>query len=104
MKTVKRLYKWILISVAVQVLLLSYVNFAYLPNRGNIKATAYVANTAEIKDRSMKIPEAAENVTVSYNGMYAAYKLDNNIVLVNLDKRKEVRTLTQSNGSFTFFR
>ncbi|NTV91273.1 MAG: hypothetical protein HGA22_13090, partial [Clostridiales bacterium] len=54
--------------------------------------------------RSMKIPEAAENVTVSYNGMYAAYKLDNNIVLVNLDKRKEVRTLTQTNGSFTFFR
>ncbi len=104
MKIIKRLYKWILISVILQVLLLSYVNFIYLPNRGNVKATMYEAEAVSIKSRSMKIPQDAENITVSYNGLYAAYETGGDIIIANLDKRKEVKTLSKSAGDFSFFR
>jgi len=104
MKTIKRIYKWILFSVVMQVIVLSYINFIYLPNRGAITATTYTGEEVEIKNRSVRLPTGAENITVTNNGLYAAYSKDGDIIITNLDKRKEIKKLTPGAGSYSFFR
>ena len=104
MKKLKMIYCWILISVILQVAVLSYVNFIYLPGRGAIKATMYEAEAADVKGRSLKLPEGAGEVAVSFDGLYAAYRIDQNLVIADMDTRKTVKTLEPSGGEFNCFR
>lgn len=104
MKKLKMIYCWILISVIIQVAVLSYINFIYLPGRGTIKATMYEAETAAVKGRSLKLPEGAGEVAVSFDGLYAAYRIKQNLVISDLDTRKTVKTLEPAGGEFTCFR
>ncbi len=104
MKKLKMIYCWILISVIFQVAVLSYINFIYLPGRGAIKATMYEAETAAVKGRSLKLPDGAGEVVVSFDGLYAAYRMDNQLVISDLDTQKTLKTLEPDGGEFTCFR
>jgi hypothetical protein len=104
LKTLKRIYLWILISVMVQVAVLSYVNFIYLPGRGAVRTTAYEEDAAAVKNRSFKLPAEASGTTVSFDGLNAAYRKGDSLVIVDLDTRKTVRELDPKGGQFTFFR
>lgn len=104
MKKLKMVYLWILISVIVQVVVLSYVNFIYLPGRGTVKATMYEGEAAALKDRSFKLPKDANAVTVSFDGLYAAFKNGDKLVISDLDTGRTVKTLDPAGRSFTFFR
>lgn len=104
MKKLKMIYGWILISMLLQAAVLSYINFIYLPGRGTIKATMYEAETAAVKNRSFKLPGEASDVTVSFDGLYVAYRQGNALVIADIDSRKTVKTLNPSGGAFTYFR
>ena len=104
MKKLKMIYCWILISVLLQAAMLSYVNFIYLPGRGAVKATMYEAETAAVKNRSFKLPEEVRDVMVSFDGLYVAFRQENDLVIVDLASRKTVKTLKPSGGVFTYFR
>lgn len=104
MKKMARIYKWIIVSVLLQAFVLSYLNFVYLPNRGNIKSTMYEFGDDNIKDRSVGLPSGARDIKVSYNGLFAAYIDGGNLKIVDIEKRKNIKTLEPSDGEFTFFR
>lgn len=104
MKKLKMVYCWILISVIFQVAVLSYINFIYLPGRGAIKTTMYEAEAAAVKGRSLKLPDGVGKVAVSYDGLYAAYRIDKNLVISDLDTRKTIKALEPAGGEFTCFR
>jgi hypothetical protein len=104
MKKLKMIYCWILISVMFQVVVLSYINFIYLPGRGTIKATMYEADTAAVKSHSLKLPDGAAGVTVSFDGFYAAYRIGKNLVIADMDTRKTIKTLDPAGGEFTCFK
>ncbi len=97
-------YCWILISVLLQAAVLSYVNFVYLPGRGSVRATMYEEEVPKVKDRSLKLPEDAKDVTVSFDGLYVAYRQDDSLVIANIDSRKTVKSLKPSGGRFAYFR
>lgn len=104
MKKLKMIYKWILISVILQTIVLAYINFIYLPNRGQFRATMYETEVLPVKDRSYKLPKGAEDVTVSFDGLFAAYRLDGRLEIADLDRRKTIKRLEPAGGDFTYFR
>lgn len=106
MRKLARIYRWIIISVLLQALVLSYVNFVYLPNRGAIKATMYQYAEDTLENRSVRLPSDAENIKVSYNGLFAAYNVGSggNITIMDIQKSRVIKTLKPSEGEFTYFR
>mgnify|MGYP001017849639 CR=1 FL=1 len=104
MKKVKMVYGWILFSVIVQFIVLSYLNFIYLPGRGAVKATLYEEDAVQIKNRSMKLPKDVKDVTVSFDGLYTAWISGNKLVISDVVSGKTIKELSPPGGSFTFFR
>lgn len=104
MKKLKRIYGWILISVLLQSTILAYFNFIYLPGRGAFRATMYEAEMAAVKNRSYKLPEGAKNITVSFDGLLAAYTLGNKLEIADLDRKKVIKKLEPDGGKFSYFR
>lgn len=104
MKKALRIYRWIVISVLLQVSVLSYLNFIYLPNRGNVKTTMYDMSEDKIKSKSLRLPSGAEDIKVSFNGLFAAYMNDGSLTIKDIRSGKDVRTLGSSGGGFGFFR
>lgn len=98
------IYRWVLISVIMQAAVLSYINFIYLPGRGAVKATMYQGEMEAIKNRSIKLPDGASEVKVSFDGLYAAYRLENEVLVADIDRKKTIKKLTPSGGVFTYFR
>lgn len=104
MKKLKKLYKWILISVILQTAVLAYVNFVYIPGRGAFKATMFEMNAMAVKNRSYKLPEGASEIKVSFDGLYAAYRLGDNLEIADMDSKKTIKKLKPSGGSFSYYR
>jgi len=104
MKKIKMVYGWILLSILLQCTVLSYINFIYLPGRGSIKATMYVIETVEVKDRKFKLPDEASGITVSYDGLFVAYRQGDKLVIADMDKKKTLKTLEPLDGKFSYFR
>ncbi|MGE5614103.1 MAG: hypothetical protein ACM3XR_06815, partial [Bacillota bacterium] len=104
MKKLKMIIKWVLLSLLLQTAVLAYINFIYLPNRGKYTATAFEEGPASVKNRSYVLPEGAAGVSVSFDGLYAAYKKGDNVVIVDIDKKKSIRELDPAGGSITYYR
>lgn len=104
MKKLKMIYCWILISVMLQAAVLSYVNFVYLPGRGTVKATMYQTEVPKVKNRSIKLPEDASDITVSFDGLYVVYRQADSLVITDIDSKKNIKTLKPSGGTFSYFR
>ena len=104
MKKLRMLYRWILISVILQTALLAYANFVYIPGRGSFKATLFEMDPMAVKNRSYKLPEGADEVKVSFDGLYAAYQLGDNLEIVDMDSKKTIKKLKPPGGSFSYYR
>lgn len=104
MKKLKMIYCWILISVLLQAAVLSYINFIYLPGRGAVKATMYEVEAAAVKNRNINLPDGTMDVTISFDGLFVAYMQGNELVIADIDKKKIIKKLNPSGGSFTYFR
>lgn len=98
------IYNWILISVLLQTAVLAYVNYVYLPGRGAFRATAYNDEAPGVKNRSFKLPEGASGISVSFDGLYAAYRLGDSLEIADIDRKKTVKRLSPAGGEFTYFR
>lgn len=104
MKKLAMIYRWIILSVLLQAVFLSYLNFVYLPNRGTIKATMYEFGDDSLKSRDVRVPSGARNITVSYNGLFAAYLKDGRLTIADIQKGESIKTLEPADGEFTYFR
>lgn len=104
MKKGGRIIRWISISVIFQVALLAYINFIYLPNRGNITASAFNFAEDSIKDKSVRLPEGASNISVSFNGLFAAYKMGNKLEIFDIEAKKVLKALEVKGGEISYLR
>ncbi len=105
MKRAGRIYRWIIISVLCQVILLVFLNNVYLARRG--EATATLVETKEEKPKNnlkVEIPQNASKVRVSYDNSFAAYMLDGKLEIMHLSDKKVVKTIQYAQDEITLYR
>lgn len=102
MKAIARIYKWIIISVALQLITLSYFNFIYLPGRSNIKATFFEDGSKN--DISVVLPDNASDIKVSFDGTFAGYIDGGNLEIIELTTGKKIKTFAPETGELSYYR
>lgn len=104
MKKIMRIYKWITLAVLFQVLVFSYMEFIYLPNRGAAITTAFEFTEGVIKSKVIKIPADAEGIIVSHSGSYAAFKQGSKLIVTDMGSGRVLKSIDAAGGYFSFFR
>lgn len=104
MKGLKRVCRWILFSVLLQTAVLAYLNYVYIPGRGNFTVTAYDVQENPVKNRSYELPDGASGIKVSHDGLYAAFMVDGRLEIADVDRKKIIKKADPSGGSFSYYR
>lgn len=104
MKKIKMIYKWIIISITLQTIVLVYLNYFYLPRRGKVTATIIEQTNMVSSDWRIQIPDSAGSPCVSYDGRYAAYFYDGKIVVIDAVNENETASISAEEGELTYFR
>lgn len=105
MKTIMRVYRWIIISVFFQVLVLLFFNNVYLTGRGNVIATLLDGEQGlkPVKDVTYKLPKNAASVKVSFDNSYISYIMDNKLEIVDLKSKKNIKTVNAEKDILTYY-
>lgn len=107
-KTAVIVYRWIIISVLAQLLILLLINNVYLSDKGDLKSRLKLEVIAQMgeKETSIKvtIPENAANIKTSFDNAYVAYMLKEKLEIVNTQNGKVVKTISHSKDNITFYR
>lgn len=104
MKTIARIYKWIIISVFLQVVILAYLNFIYLGDGGAVKATMYQPEDEAPVSREVKIPAEASGIKASFNGLYAAYTMNGKLEIFDIKNRRSKKTIDTGKDILSYYR
>lgn len=106
MKILKRVYKWIILSIVLQISVLAYFNYDYLLKEHDIKATSYeVSDEAQEYDKkSMKIEDGSSLHKVSYDGNHAAWLLSGKVYVYDLKNKKSQDIIEDSNGDINYYK
>lgn len=97
MKTFKRIFLWIMISLAVQFAGLYYANSLFLASNTSIETKKVVKNDEKKPDAEIKVPENAKHVGVSFDGRYLAY-YDGDVLKVVNTKTGEEKNVEFDDG------
>lgn len=97
MKIFKRIFLWIMISLAVQFAGLYYANSFFLASNTSIETKKIVKNNAKKPDAEIKVPENAKHVGVSFDARYLAY-YDGDVLKVVNTKTAEVKNVEFDDG------
>lgn len=108
-KAAIRIYKWIILSVMFQVLVLVFFNNIYLAGRGEATATL-----SEDKDQdkqnykkqaiTVSIPDSAINPRVSFDNTYVSYVLDGKLEIYDIKNKKIVKSISHKKDIITYYR
>ncbi len=85
MKKFKRVAAWILVSLVLQSAVLLYLDKFYFVTESNFKTKKIETPTAKPQksDVQIKIPDSAKQVSISYDGKFAAYYEGDVLEVVN---------------------
>ncbi|PRR77719.1 hypothetical protein CLLI_22830 [Clostridium liquoris] len=98
MKNVKRIITWIVLSLLVQFAVFFYIDKYYLATNTTVKLKKIENKNLDKKpDAEVKIPESAENISVSFDGKYVAYYDGDKLQVVNT-KTGEIRDISFNEG------
>lgn len=103
MKNIAKWYKWILLAVIFQFCVLLYINNIFL----NADATVSVTNAGVKKETTtgnFKVPEAAQNISMSYNAKFGAYLLDGVLHIKNVDNGNDKKVAGLGKDKITYFK
>lgn len=103
MKNIAKWYKWILLALIFQFCVLLYINNIFL----NADATVSVTNAGVKKETTtgnFKVPEAAQNISMSYNAKFGAYLLDGVLYVKNVDNGNDKKVAGLGKDKITYFR
>ncbi|MGY0374553.1 hypothetical protein [Clostridium sp. JNZ J1-5] len=108
MKALKRIIIWILISLIMQVAVLYYVD-NYLFGSQGVSGTIVSTKVDKEKEKKKKkadvsIPEAAEHVSVSYDGGYLSYYKDDELRIIDIYTGKEKKVDFEDNQKVSFYK
>ncbi|HOV27931.1 MAG TPA: hypothetical protein PK566_16430 [Pseudobacteroides sp.] len=106
MKLIKRVYKWIVFSIIMQILVLAYFNYDFLLEDHEIKATSYEISdgTIDKKRKSIEIQQGATQLRVSHDGYHAAWLLKGKIHVYDLTNKKLKDTIEDESGDINYYR
>ncbi|MCX7745598.1 MAG: hypothetical protein N2645_01730 [Clostridia bacterium] len=104
MNAVKRVYKWIILSVVLQLIALGYMNHYFSFKEAEVVATSYEVDTKLENDTSIKIPENVETAKTSFSSSYVAYIHEGKLEIVDLKKKKNIETISHEEGSVSFYK
>lgn len=98
MKVKQKVLSWIILSIIIQIVILIFLNNFYLTrNKASVVASKYTETAG------LKIPLAASNLKVSFDGKYVGYLLDGNLKVLSLDSKKNI-FIKNSEDTFSFFK
>lgn len=98
MKKLKHIAVWIVISIVIQFSILYYLDKYYLKPEQTFQAKKIVQQTVKKQETVIKIPSDAQQVSISYDGNYAAYIENGNVNVVNV-KNGQVKTVSADKGN-----
>ncbi|MCX7922175.1 MAG: hypothetical protein N3B21_09220 [Clostridia bacterium] len=104
MKRLLRIYKWIVISVLLQCMILVYVNYFYLERRNEVVATSFEIEEKPDTDAKVKIKQGAQGIKVSFDGAHILYLLEGNLEIVKTQDDKHLKTISGRNGEISYYR
>lgn len=106
-KRITRLYKWIILSVTLQLLLLIFID-AYVLGSGERATTTSIASGLDAPklnyNGSVKIPEDAVNIKISYNKNFACYLLKDKLIVFDISKKENVKEISATGKTITYYR
>lgn len=103
MKKAGRLYRWILVSLILQVALLGYFELFYLNGSGRVRATAFEMDGDGVSERELLLPGDAASTKVSRDGERAAYTTGGKLELVSLSDPDSRKTLDKEGWELTCY-
>lgn len=93
-------YRLLIISIVLQLLGYFFINNIYLGDRKNIEGKMKFIHVSlastENADMSMKLPDGAADLQVSYDLAYVSYILDGKLVISSINTGKVVKTINNS--------
>lgn len=89
MKLFKRIFLWIMISLAIQFAGLFYANNYLFASDTSIKTKKIVKSDVKKSDVEIKVPENAKHVSVSFDARYLAYYDGDVLKVVNMETGEE---------------
>jgi len=102
-KNIAKWYKWILLAIIFQFCVLFYINNIFL----NADITVNVMNTeAKTKPSTgdFKVPEAAQNISMSFNAKFGAYLRNGVLHIINVDTKNDKKVAGLGEDKITYFR
>lgn len=106
MKIAGRIYGWIIISVVFQLIIVAFFNFIYIPGRGKIEVPnikVEVENKPKV-DVKFEIPKEASQIKVSFDGLYAGYLLGGKLEILDIQKKKNIKTISPAGEQLSYYR
>lgn len=107
MKTAARVYRWVIISVVLQIIFLAFINFIFLAGKNRVTSTSVDVPAPDVKPKKnvdMKVPTEATGFKVSFNGSYAGYIQDKQLVIIDLLNKKIKKTINTTRENLTYYR
>jgi hypothetical protein len=105
-KLILRIYKWIIISVTLQILLLMFVD-TYMFGSGSEITTSDdpVVEEPKVPDGSkVNIGEKASNIKISYEKRFASYILDGKLMVMDIAKKSNIKEIFETGKDVTYYR
>lgn len=103
-KLISRIAIWIAISIFIQVIVLAYLNFTYLPGRNKVNDVILKSQEETIKSKRIVIPRDADKIKVSYNGKYVAYLYKDKLKIMDVYNKKIIKTLSYHGREFSYYK
>jgi hypothetical protein len=106
MKTISKYYRWIILAVIVNVLLLSFLEYGYLSNNGSfvVESGQQEESNPEIKNISIQLPDGAEDIKVSYDNLYISFLENNKLIIKEFESGKDVKSLPNFEGELNYYK
>lgn len=103
MKKIAKWYKWILLAVMFQFCVLLYINNIFLNTNVTVSVTDAGVKTKPATG-DFKVPEAAQNISMSFNSKFGAYLLDGVLHIINVDNKNDKKVAGLGKDKITYFK
>lgn len=100
-----RIYRWVVISVILQVAVLLFFNNYFLTTRGSVTAVSIDETDNKPKQNiDIKLPKGASGFKVSFDGAYVGYFLNGKLVIYDLRKKKEIKSISGGSDQLDYYK
>lgn len=104
MKPSKRIISWAILSLIIQFAGLFILDSFVFKHSSDIKIKKVETDVADTKNVNATIPNGAEDVTISYDGRYLTYNIDDKIYIEDTSKNEKSEIKTENGGKIMYYK